>query len=73
MACAVSGQVLEAGQSNLEGMSDVALRQLLKKLEKDKTEMEWKLKEYGWRLDQASAVCLIILYSIIEVIILLWS
>ena len=49
--------MLETGQSNLEGMSDVALRQLLKKLEKDKTEMEWKLKEYGWRLDQASAVC----------------
>lgn len=37
-------------------MSDVALRQVQKKLEKEKTELEWKLKEYGWRLDQASAV-----------------
>ena len=37
-------------------MTDFTLRQLQKKLEKDKTETEWKLKEYGWRLDQASAV-----------------
>ena len=40
----------------IESMSDVALKQLQRKLEKDRNEMEWKLKEYGWRLDQASTV-----------------
>lgn len=42
--------------TTLDNKSDLALRQLQRKLEKDRTEMEWKLKEYGWRLDQASAV-----------------
>lgn len=46
----------EGTVTTLDSMSDLALRQLQRKLEKDKTEMEWKLKEYGWRLDQASAV-----------------
>ena len=44
--------------TGIEKMTDFALRQLQKKLEKEKTETEWKLKEYGWRLDQASAVSL---------------
>lgn len=51
----IPGQVSEA-TSCLDKMPDLALRQLQKKLEKDKTELEWRLKEYGWRLDQASAV-----------------
>lgn len=42
--------------TTLETMSDLALKQVQRKLEKDKTEVEWKLKEYGWRLDQAAAV-----------------
>ena len=44
--------------TGIEAMTDFTLRQLQKKLEKEKTETEWKLKEYGWRLDQASAVSL---------------
>lgn len=58
--CTVSVSPAEGSESGaptkLDNMSDLALRQLQKKLEKDKTEVEWKLKEYGWRLDQASAV-----------------
>ena len=37
-------------------MSEINLRHQQKRLEKEKTEVEWQLKEYGWRLDQASAV-----------------
>lgn len=37
-------------------MSDVSLRQLLKRLEKENTELEWQIKEHAWRLDQASTV-----------------
>ncbi len=44
------------GGIGMGGMTDFTLRQLQRKLEKEKTETEWKLKEYGWRLDQASAV-----------------
>ena len=39
-----------------EGMSDVTMRQLLRKLEKEKAELEWQLKECEWRLDQEAAV-----------------
>lgn len=50
----------EEGDVTLESLSDVALKHLQRKLEKDKAEMEWKLKEYGWRLDQASTVSMAI-------------
>lgn len=39
-----------------EGMSDVTMRQLLRKLEKEKAEIEWQLKECEWRLNQEAAV-----------------
>lgn len=42
-----------------EGMSDAAMRQLLRKLEKEKAEVEWQLKECEWRLDQEAAVSII--------------
>ena len=60
--CRLEQVILFLGQRDsdddvtLDNMSDLALRQVQKKLEKEKTELEWKLKEYGWRLDQASAV-----------------
>ena len=34
----------------------MALKQLLRKLEKEKVEIEWQLKEMEWRLDQESSV-----------------
>ena len=34
----------------------VALKQLLRKREKEKLEIEWQLKEIEWRLDQESSV-----------------
>ena len=34
----------------------LALKQLLRKLEKEKVEIEWQLKEMEWRLDQESTV-----------------
>ena len=34
----------------------LALKQLLRKLEKEKVEIEWQLKEIEWRLDQESSV-----------------
>ncbi len=37
-------------------LSDLGLRQLLKSLEKEGVEVEWKLKDCGWRLDQTSIV-----------------
>ena len=37
-------------------MSDTSMRQLLRQLEKEKTEVEWQLKECEWRLDQEAAV-----------------
>lgn len=39
-----------------EGMSDVTMRQLLRRLEKEKAEIEWQLKDCEWRLDQEAAV-----------------
>lgn len=36
-------------------MSDVALRQLLRQLSKDKAEFEWQLRDCEWRLDQEAA------------------
>ena len=39
-----------------EGMSDVTMRQLLRRLEKEKAEVEWQLKDCEWRLDQEAAV-----------------
>jgi len=50
-------------------MTELSLRQLQKKLEKEKVETEWKLKEHRWRLDRTSAVSQCIvgnLYSDVE-------
>lgn len=69
----VGGKKLEPSRSRLDGMSDLALRQLLKTLEKEKTEMEWKLKEYGWRLDQASAVSGVARLYILPIIVSIGS
>ena len=43
-------------EQGYEGMSDVTMRHLLRKLEKEKAEIEWQLKECEWRLDQEAAV-----------------
>ena len=43
-------------EQGYEGMSDVTMRLLLRKLEKEKAEIEWQLKECEWRLDQEAAV-----------------
>lgn len=40
-----------------DDMSDVSMRQLLKKLEKEKAEAEWQLRDCEWRLDHEAAVC----------------
>ena len=34
----------------------LALKKLLRTLEKEKVEMEWELKEIEWRLDQEASV-----------------
>ncbi|CAI8040403.1 Coiled-coil domain-containing protein 169 [Geodia barretti] len=45
------------GLQAYDGMSQLALKKLLRTLEKEKVEVEWELKEIEWRLDQeASAV-----------------
>ena len=46
----------EAEVQGYEGMSDVTMRQLLRRLEKEKAEVEWQLKDCEWRLDQEAAV-----------------
>ena len=38
--------------------TQVALRQLLRQLSKDKAEFEWQLRDCEWRLDQEAAVSL---------------
>ena len=43
-------------EQGYEGMSDVTMRHLLRKLEKERAEIEWQLKECEWRLDQEAAV-----------------
>ena len=58
-------------EQGYEGMSDVTMRQLLRKLEKEKVEIEWQLKECEWRLDQEAAVSARVL--IITLIALLCS
>lgn len=39
-----------------EGLSEVGMRQLLRRLLKEKDELEWKLKDCEWRLDQEATV-----------------
>ena len=36
----------------------LALKKLLRTLEKEKVEVEWELKEIEWRLDQEASVSL---------------
>ena len=36
----------------------LALKKLLRTLEKEKVEIEWQLKEIEWRLDQEASVSL---------------
>ena len=50
------GSHQETAVHGYEGMSDVSMRHLVRKLEKEKAEMEWQLKDCEWRLDQEAAV-----------------
>ena len=45
----------EAG-TTYEGLSEVNMRQLLRRLVKEKAELEWQLRDCEWRLDQESTV-----------------
>ena len=40
----------------LSGRQNTNVRQLLKKLQRERTELEWQLKDCEWRLDQEAAV-----------------
>lgn len=45
----------------------VGLRQLLRRLEKEKAEVEWQLRDCEWRLDQEAAVsslCSVLIFSV---------
>ena len=46
----------EPSNNTYDDMSDASMRLILKKLEKDKAELEWQIKDSEWRLDQEAAV-----------------
>ena len=49
-----------------------SLRKMLKQLEREKASMEGQLRDYEWRLDQESKVCLILLVFFF-IVCILWN